>query len=73
MDRIVRDHPELNYNRQQFVESALKEKRSSCPEQPKRVKILLYSIQIVHSSNNSLLNFRLDPYTTYISMALSPA
>ena len=26
VDRIVRDHPELRYNRQQFVESALREK-----------------------------------------------
>ncbi|MBS7650813.1 MAG: ribbon-helix-helix domain-containing protein [Candidatus Bathyarchaeia archaeon] len=26
VDRIVREHPELNYNRQQFVESALREK-----------------------------------------------
>jgi metal-responsive CopG/Arc/MetJ family transcriptional regulator len=26
VDRIVREHPELNYNRQQFVESAVREK-----------------------------------------------
>jgi metal-responsive CopG/Arc/MetJ family transcriptional regulator len=26
VDRIVSDHPELGYNRQQFVESALREK-----------------------------------------------
>ncbi len=26
VDRIVRDHPELNFNRQQFVESSLREK-----------------------------------------------
>jgi len=26
VDRIVVDHPELNYNRQQFVESAVREK-----------------------------------------------
>jgi metal-responsive CopG/Arc/MetJ family transcriptional regulator len=26
IDRVVRDHPELNYNRQQFVESAVREK-----------------------------------------------
>jgi len=26
VDRIVRDHPELDYNRQQFVESAVREK-----------------------------------------------
>ena len=25
-DRVVREHPELNYNRQQFVESAVREK-----------------------------------------------
>lgn len=26
VDRVVREHPELNYNRQQFVESAVREK-----------------------------------------------
>jgi len=26
VDRIAREHPELNYNRQQFVESAVREK-----------------------------------------------
>jgi len=26
VDRIVREHPELNYNRQQFVESAVRKK-----------------------------------------------
>jgi hypothetical protein len=26
VDRIVREHPELNYNRQQFVESSVREK-----------------------------------------------
>ena len=26
VDRIVREHPELDYNRQQFVESAVREK-----------------------------------------------
>jgi len=26
VDRLVREHPELNYNRQQFVESAVREK-----------------------------------------------
>ena len=25
-DRIVREHPELHYNRQQFIESAIREK-----------------------------------------------
>ena len=26
VDRIVREHPEFNYNRQQFVETAIREK-----------------------------------------------
>jgi metal-responsive CopG/Arc/MetJ family transcriptional regulator len=26
VDRIVRDHPELHYNRQQFIECAIREK-----------------------------------------------
>jgi metal-responsive CopG/Arc/MetJ family transcriptional regulator len=26
IDRIVREHPELHYNRQQFIESAIREK-----------------------------------------------
>ena len=26
IDRIVKNHPELNYNRQQFIESAIREK-----------------------------------------------
>lgn len=26
VDRIVREHPELNFNRQQFVESSVREK-----------------------------------------------
>jgi hypothetical protein len=26
VDRAVREHPELNYNRQQFVESAVRDK-----------------------------------------------
>ena len=26
IDRIAREHPELHYNRQQFIESAIREK-----------------------------------------------
>ena len=38
VDRIVAEHPEMNYTRQQFVESAVREKieRTRLLERPRR-------------------------------------
>jgi len=38
IDQLVKEHPEMNYNRQQFVESAIREKieRTRLLERPRR-------------------------------------
>jgi metal-responsive CopG/Arc/MetJ family transcriptional regulator len=38
IERIVEEHPEMNYNRQQFIESAIREKveRLQLLERPRR-------------------------------------